>query len=259
MGKFKLLREEISEQKPDDIAKAFQSRIDRYDFDGITVDDVEINMDGSIEITFVDAEGDEMSVLFDYSDEDGVTATILDGEDDDEFIVIDLDPLTPPVVDMGINGIKYPKLDDLTWMNKSAMASLFVAGDLGSDGDPDLDGHLSQIDIEKRQMPKGWMYFKAVEGYAFTEEDESEIEERMVTVVRGGKKVRIPVVRKVRRKKLTPKQKQAIKKAVRKRKMKAGQIARKRKKSLALRKRSGLKKNKFTKYQKAQGTADRKR
>lgn len=256
MGKFKKLKEEISDQKPDAIAKAFQSRIDRYDFDGITVDDVEINMDGSIEITFVDAEDDELSVLFDYSDEDGVTATLLDGEDDEEFIVIDLDPLTPPVIKMA--GVTYPKLDDLTWMNKSAMAALFVAGDLGTEGDPDLDGHLTQDDIEKRQMPKGWDYFKAVEGYALTEGDEAELEERMVTVVRGGKKVRIPVVRKVRRKKLTSKQKQAIRKGVRKRKMKAGQIARKRKKSLKLRKRAGLKNNKLGKFKKTAGTSNRK-
>lgn len=263
MGKFKDLLEQISQMKPEDIANAFNKRIELFDFDGITVDEVEVDAEGGITVTFVDADGDEMSVLFSYEEDDGVTATILDGEDDEEFIVIDLDPLAPPVVTQGFMGQKYPKLDELSWMNKSALSSIFVSGDIGNPSDPDLDGHLTQKDIEKRQMPKQFGYFKAVEsvdGSVLTEDgDEFEIIERMVTVVRGGKKVRIPVVRKVRRKKLSPKQKIAIRKAVRKRKQKAGKISRKRKRSLALRKRSGLKRNKFNKYQKTQGTANRKR
>lgn len=263
MGKFRDLLEQINEMTPEAIAKAFSARIEMYDFDGITVDEVEIDGEGGITITFVDADGDEMSVLFAYEEDEGVTATILDGENDEDFIVIDLDPLAPPVVVQGYMGIKYPKLDELSWMNKSALSSIFVSGDVGSDSDPDLDGHLTQKDIEKRQMPKQFGYFKAVEeleGEVLIEEDEEiEITERKVTVVRGGKRVRIPVVRKIRRKKLSAKQKQGIRKAVRKRKMKAGAIGRKRKKSLAVRKRSGLKKGKFTKFQKTQGTANRKR
>lgn len=73
------------------------------------------------------------------------------------------------------------------------------------------------------------------------DEDTEEIEERSITVIRGGKKVRKKVIRKRRKKRLTAKRKASIRKAVRKKKAKKAQIQRKRKRSLNVRKRAKLK------------------
>jgi hypothetical protein len=85
----------------------------------------------------------------------------------------------------------------------------------------------------------------------------AKISERSVIVVRGGKRVRLPLVRRRRRKRLTSKQKNAIRRGAKKRKMKRGQIARARKKSLKLRKRGNLKRN-TNKRLKVAGTSDKK-
>ena len=87
----------------------------------------------------------------------------------------------------------------------------------------------------------------------------SGIDEVKKTVISGGKKVRLAIVRKVRRKRLTSSQKQGIRKAVIKRKQKKGQSSRRRKKSLALRKRSGLKRQSLGRNLKVAGTSNRAR
>ena len=263
MGKFKDLLEEAGLTMPQAIAKAFQDKLNQFGFSDIEVDEVDIYDEGGIAVTFTDEDDNEMTLFFDYTDEDGVTATVLgDEEDDEEYTLIDLDPLDPPTVVVGFRGMKYPKLDDLFWLNKSSMAALLMAGDIGNPDNPNMDGKITQNDVERNNMPKRFGFFQTIESIdgsvLLNKDEEFEVVERMVTVVRGGHKVRIPVVRKVRRHKLSPAQKASIRKAVRKRKMKASQIQRKRKKSLKLRKRSGLKNNKFNKFQKAAGTANRK-
>lgn len=87
---------------------------------------------------------------------------------------------------------------------------------------------------------------------------ESEIEERSVSVVRGGKKVRKKLVRRKRRKRLSSKAKAANRRGARKRKLTKTATNRKRKKSMKIRKRLGVKQNKV-KGQKIAGTSDRKR
>ena len=86
---------------------------------------------------------------------------------------------------------------------------------------------------------------------------ETELEERFQFVIRGGKKVKKKLVRRLRRRPLTAKQKAGIRKAVAKRKSKKAQTARKRKISNKLRKRMKLGKNKNNSL-KVAGTSSRK-
>lgn len=74
------------------------------------------------------------------------------------------------------------------------------------------------------------------------DDSSGEIQEAMLTVIRGGKKVKKTLKRKKRRKPLTGKRKAAIRRAVLKRKKSQRAALRKRKRSLILRKRSKLKK-----------------
>ena len=85
-----------------------------------------------------------------------------------------------------------------------------------------------------------------------------ELDEAHTFVVRDGKKVKVKLVRKKRRRVQTAKVKAGIRKAVQKRRANKGQISRNRKKSNKLRKRMGLKGNK-NKNLKVQGTSSAKR
>jgi len=256
MGKITELLTAIKESMtPEGVKSAFQARLKYFNFDNdVAVDSVEFTLEGEVIVTFVDMEDGQLDVLFDYDEDEGVTATIIDGEDDEEYITIDLDALSPSTVEVGYQGVKYPKLDNLSWMNKSALSAILTAGDIDSNAEPQL----TQDDVEARQMShhvKQFNYFNAVEEYG----EDVEIDEATAVVVRNGKKVRLAIVRKKRRKRLTAKQRMARKKAARTRKRKATAIKRKLKRSLGIRKRQGLKAVSRGKYRKVAGTADRKR
>ena len=121
-------------------------------------------------------------------------------------------------------------------------------------GELPADRHPSQKNNTATKNPHGYE-----EAYCL--EEGAEIDEAgFARVVRGGKVVRLPLVRRKRRRILTGKQRQGIRKAALKRKAKAGQIKRKRAKSLRLRRNQNVKKrsgdtNRF----KVAGGADRKR
>lgn len=214
--------EEIFAQSEEDIKRAFSNKISNLGFEGILVDEVSVELGGDVVVSFVDDDGDQMDVLFTYDDEEGAQAIVL--EDDDyedqeaDVDVIDLNPLMPKIIDLG-NGNQAMDLADLSWFNTSGLIAILNAGDFIDD-----------------------------------DEETSEMSERSTQVIRGGKKVRLAVVRRKRRKRLTPKQKAAIRKGVRKRKTKKSAIQRKRKKSLKLRKKLGIKRLK-NKRMKVAGTA----
>lgn len=210
-------------QSPDEIKSSLNDRIMSLDFEGVTVNDVEVEPSGDTIVSFVDEDKDEMVVLFSYDDEDGATAVILqefddgDSEDDNDEIeveIIDLNPLEPKIKDG-----KFIDMVDLSWLNSSGLFAILNAGDYFDD-----------------------------------EDDNDDVSERSVFVVRGGKKVKLALVRRKRRKRLTPAQRAGVRKAVRKRKAKKGQINRSRKKSLKLRRRSKLKRN-TNKRLKVRGTS----
>lgn len=210
------ISEDLMGFKDDAIKSSFEGILKKFGFDLITVDGVSAEKGGDTVVTFGDPEG-QLDVLFSYDEDDGGQATILDPDKDllddeeDELDIIELDPLDPKLMDFG-DGVMGLDLLNLKWLTEAAMQAILTVGDL--------------IDTQK----------DAGDG-----DEEGEIQERSVVVIRGGKKVRLPLVRKRRRRRLTAKQKAAIKRGARKRKAKSGAISRKRKRSLKLRKRNNLK------------------
>ena len=237
--------------KEQEILDAMQKRMNRVGIEAITVERVDVDIDGEITVTYSDEEGDEMDIIFFYDQEDGAIALIADEEDDENWLIVDLDALNPPIVNTGVG--KFIQMSSLEWMNKSAFQTLFQAGDV-DDAD---DNQLSDNELGKgRVLPDPYGYI----GEDLLEDDEVILEARKVYVVRGGKKVKLAIVRKVRRKILTGRQKGAIRKAVRKRKAQKHKIARKRKKALRVRKRMKIKTpTNLGRNQKVAGTANRKR
>lgn len=226
MGRAKKVLEQIGEPikgiNSDSIKLAFEQRLDKLGFEGITVEDVEADIEGDIIVTFADDDGDELDVLFTVDEDDGAIAILLDDEDEDgeDITIIDLDP-SLPVIRKTILG-EFIDLTNLDFLNRSLVTALFKAGDL-DDEDNDI-----RVDVVQ------------VEGIE---------EQRKISVIRGGKRVKLGIVRKRKKVRLSAKQKSGIRKGVRKRKARKAAIQRKRKKSLKIRKRLKLKKKpKGTKF-----------
>lgn len=209
----------------DTVKKAFQKMLDKFDFP-ISVIEVDNDFEDNILIELQDVDGDELTLIFTYDEDEGVEVIVIDDEDeeselgDDYVVVVDLDTYSPPI-EKGNFGMR-PALYDLSWMNKSTLASLLLAGDL---------------DIKI--------------GENFNDFDEYYIDERYKVAVRGGKKIKIPIVKRKRKKRLTPKQKAGIRKGVQKRKAKMSQTLRKRSKTMKVRRRLKIKKTEVPKGYKA--------
>lgn len=213
-----------------DIEASFRKKLDADDLADISIDDVSSDFNGDTVITFSDEEGEEIDVLFTVDPEDGPAAIILDpnsdqeDDDEEEVDIVDLDSLDPILIDLP-NGGQALDMVNLSWLSSSAIEAILTIGDILNDED-DLENDI---------------------------EDEIEIQEKSAVVIRGGKKIRLAVVRRRRKKRLSAKQKAAIRRGVKKRKAKKNQINRKRKKSLRLRKRLNVKQFKSKSY-KIQGT-----
>lgn len=207
-----IIIEDVLAYSGDAIKAAFEKRLDKFEFDNIVIDDVIAEKGGDTVVTFSDNEDEVMEVLFTWDDDEGSLAIILDpdrdllDDEDDELDTIELDPVDPKLLD-NEDGTKSIDLINLGWLSENVLQAILTVGDLIDD----------------------------------QEDAERDVSERSVVVVRGGKKVRLPVVRRKRKRRLTPKQKSAIKRGAKKRKSRKGAIQRKRKRSLKLRKRSGLK------------------
>jgi hypothetical protein len=227
------------------IKTAIEKRLNFLGIEGIAVVEVEPDIEGDIFITFQDEDGDEMDVVFAYDPEEGPIAVIQDDDEDaEDSLIVDLDGLAPSLVKTVFG--TFVNLVDLDWMNKSAFLTIFQAGLLDDNNQEDNPSQLPD--------PHGYIT------EALEESDEVITEARKVYVVRGGKRVKLAIVRKVRRKVLTGKQRSAIRKAVRKRRAKKHIISRKRKKALRVRKRLKLKTpSNLSKLQKVAGTANRRR
>ena len=195
-------------------------------------------------------------------EEDTIIAIVNDeGNDDaDEGLVVELTSLNPSVISIP-GQADYVNLTELSWMNRSTITSILSAGDIDftvkgksvESGELPADRHPTQKNNTTKN-PHGYE-----EAYCI-EEDATIDEAGFARVVRGNKVVRLPLVRRKRRRVLTGKQRQGIRKAVLKRKAKAGQTARKRKRSLRLRKSQNVKKRSGnTNTFKVAGGANRKR
>jgi hypothetical protein len=223
---------------------ALSKRLTMLRIDGIQVDDMEADEDGNIVVTFTDYEDNSLDVVFNYGPEGACAIIVGDGGDveDEDNIVIDLDTLGVPLVDTKVG--PYINLMELSWLSKATLETILTAGAL-------LD---KTVNIQQRSLTRdavGNIIIAQSEGYEYDLEsitlDESInevlengeiVEVAYKTVVRGGKKVRRPLVRRMRKKRLTPKQRAGIKKASRTKK--GSKSKAKRKRSSMLRRRLHL-------------------
>lgn len=128
------------------IETAFRERLNSLGYDGIQVD-VTIDLDEGPLVTFSDSEGDEVTILFYICDERGPIASVV--SDDDEQIEIQLDPLDPFMIQVG--GKEFIDLTDLTWMNKSVLATLLLAGEV--DSKTEAQKSMVSFGGKKRKLP----------------------------------------------------------------------------------------------------------
>lgn len=212
---------------------------------GIQIEEIEADEENNVVVTFSDFENNVLDVVFSY-DEDGASAIIVGDDkdqDDEENIVVDLDPLGVPVVSTPFGF--YINLLVLDWLSKSTLETIFIAGAL-------LEPKASHSHYAKDAF--GNLLVAPVESYEFDLE-KIEIDSKMSEgaideviykiVVRGGKKERRPLVRRLRKKRLSPKQRAGLRKASRTRKSAKSKM--KRKLSLKVRKRLHLKPQKMRK------------
>lgn len=213
-GLFEIFANEVPSLDSEKIRDSFTKKFEDLGFDGVQVGEVQVYDDGNIIVEFEDFEGDEMAVLFGIDQDEGAYAVVLGDDLDDiddiepegEIVEIDLSPLFPTEVETPFG--KYLNLHDLGWFNKSSILAMLNIGDIDAN----------------------------IEGNSVEYQPDDRVEELYKVVVRGGKKVKLPLVRKKRKKVLTAKQKAGIRKGVLTRKKTASQAARKRKLSLKVRK-----------------------
>ena len=245
----------------DSIKKAFEKRIEELDLDKLFVEEVKADGDGDLIVTFSDGSEDFMELLFYVDETDRVLALVID-EDEDELTEIDLSAT-------GVSTLKglfanFVNLGELSWVTSSIMKTLLSFNhedeveERGYSG-PKIGEFVSHKDFEKtgkivaKNDDTVFVEFEKddcplilpmyITDLSNGRNDKYIDEQRKVTVVRGGKRERLPVVRKRHRRRLTPKERAGIRKGVKTRRSKKSQSDRKRKRSLRVRKRLKLKKS----------------
>lgn len=179
-------------QQPDAIQAALTKKIDQLGFEGIMVDEVDVELDGITTVYFSDTSGNELGISFVYDETDGAQAVVLDDYSPGEnAVIIDLDTLAPPLIasDFG----QYINMVELSWLNRTTLATIFSAADIGDDPgvsrisaqDPSsMDAYGNVLgtkpeSIEKKTIRRDGVIW----------------ETSYKTVIRGGKKARLPIVR----------------------------------------------------------------
>lgn len=174
--------------------EALEELLSKYGFE-----DVDVSVEHSDEdkiITFENDDSVEVAVL--GVDDDGHTYAISSTHNDDpeeEYAtVMDLDFLNPDLVeDDEISAID---LSDPDWLNKSALLALMFPTDTVREDV--AESTLFVLDDELKELVERVVTRRATG--------------RMHMVVRGGKVMRVPVFRRIRRTVLSPKQKAALRK-----------------------------------------------
>jgi hypothetical protein len=243
------LAEEIFESyspvNTEEVKRAFNGKFAELGFIGVSVSEVDADEEGNTFVTFQDDEDNFLDIVFMYDDEEEGVIAIAAGDEEDEWAtVIELNSVEP-ALDQTAYGT-YVNLTNLSWLNSSGLEAILMGGDLDYNS---LDGQDDNGRVKGTTFQQGNVTYY---------ENLNKIEERKVAVIRGGKKVRLAVVRKKRKKLLTGRQKSSIRAAVRKRKMKKNTIKRKRAKSLRIRRRMGIKTPKLNRNQKIAGGANKK-
>lgn len=111
-----------------EIEKAFRVLLASYGYNDVKVS-VRIDSNDGVAVKFDDSEGDSVVVLF-------ITVEDNDGDINAEAIIltsdntaIDLSPMDPPTIEQ--NGLEFIDLQDLSWMNKSVIKAILLAGNVG--------------------------------------------------------------------------------------------------------------------------------
>jgi hypothetical protein len=228
-----------------------EGRLAFLGIEGILVDDVDVDQEGHIFVTFANMADEEMTVVFMHSPEEGSCVLIGDESDldDENAILIDLSPMQPPLVDTPYG--PYINFATVDWLSKALFETILSAGEL-LEKEPD-----EQMFKQKDAFGNRIIARAPLEELEKDDELEAIVEsvkdgdevicEIYKTVIRSGKRVRIPVVRRLRKKRLTSKQRAGMRKAIRSRRAHKSQIARKRKRSIMARKRMHLGKSKLPK------------
>ena len=108
------------------VVTAFQSLLAKFDIEDVTI---EVHKDGvDYFVSLEDVEGDSELIII-GADEEGVYAMVAseneEGVESGEGVLIDLDPLDPPMnPDGSVN------LNNLSWMNKSTLQAILAVGDI---------------------------------------------------------------------------------------------------------------------------------
>ena len=246
----------------DGVKKEFEKRLKLFDFEGIQVDSVDIDHEGDVVVTFSDDDGSELEVIFLVDEGGEVLAIVTDTDDEDdesEVIIIELTSLNPSIIDVP-GQASYVNLIDLSWMNRSTLRAILSAGD--------VDFAITGKSVEAGELPADsqfkWSPVPSAfgEDFHYLDNDQEGVvsEGAFARVVRGGKVVRLPLVRRKRRRVITGAVRAGIRRATLKRKAKVVQSNRKRKKALRIRKRSSIQRRSGNTHSlKVAGGADRKK
>lgn len=207
------------------IKAAFTAKLSEYGIDA-TVEDADTDASGDTVITFAQ-DDNEMSVVFVNDPVEG-PSVLLDPNPDDEtpaddsdVVTVDLNSIQPLMVKNEL--ATYVNLEDLSWMNKSTMNSIFTGGNATASDETD-EGYIFVTDED------------CIDEVAFSNKVVGARKARKV--IKGGKVVKIAAVKRHRKHRLTPRQKIALMKARKKSRNPAAM--RKRAKALLLRKRLNL-------------------
>lgn len=234
-----------SSPDPEMVKAQLELRLKFLKIDDVAVDNVDVDTEGNVIVDFITLDHDLVTVVFSYDEDEGANAIIYDGsiDDDDAYaLVIELDQMAPSLVQTNFG--MYINFAELSWLSKNCMLTILDAGDYDvSKEEPkhtyplDAFGNLIQVSAVESVVDHELQLFSK-------SEDETAyklvgVSEAFKTVVRGGKRERLPIIRRKRKKRLTPKQRVGIRKAARTRKSSASKL--KRRKSLMLRKRMKIK------------------
>jgi len=119
----------FGELNGDSVKDAFKDKLIQFGYEDIEVDavlDFEEGNGGGVLVTFTDQDMDEVTCLF-YVDPDvGPVASVI--SEDDAQIDIYLSPYDPPVIESSVG--QCIDMTDLSWINKSVITAILVAGDV---------------------------------------------------------------------------------------------------------------------------------
>lgn len=216
--------EEDTEMDGDLIRREFEEKFKEFEIEDVSIDDVNILIPNTIIISFIDINNNVLDLAFILDEDEGAQVFLINDDiesnsllddEDKELLSIDFNSSLPAIKETKSG--RYIDLTNLSWLNKSTLLSFFSLGNI-------------EIEAEQEKQKR------KVDAFGYT----VKMGEAFKLVIRGGKKVKLPLVRSIKKKRLTAAQRAGIRKAARKRKQHMSQTLRKRAKSLNIRRKQHL-------------------